>query len=1124
MSDSTTPARRLLLRHPPGLDIERREALAAALQAAAARQQELASQFACVYPVGGLEHDDAGFWILDAGDDAELENLIERAPLPADEVARLGVSLCAALLTVCYPDNAMPRPHGALRPVALRVADGRVRVSELGVAAALTGVLGPTGPREELDLLAAYLPREMWLNPDATGEQRDLFAVGVMLYELATGKHPYRVDRHDYNTCEQRILLGRAVPAEKANTALNATFAAVLDRACAPREEDRFPSLKALRDALLTFAGAEALALAERLPPEALRVSTKEGLPAQAAAATLAQRFCQAVVEQSGLLRGDAAEVHVAERAAQAPENESVAVQVTLRGVSASPVALDLKMASREDGLHLLDPATPRGALVEALAEALRRPQRDALAQLAATLADGALPGTEVTGEAGDATPTRLASFHAATGRGALRLETLLRWDVDVRAWREEEPGGLQAAAAAAIGELFGAALQRDVIDASPELSAERAALGIDIAISEEQSAFPEKLVLVATITFAAENASPQPLESQTITLPTDWALDFERMRRRTERALRKLRGDAGKTGGANAGMILGGAAVLVVVGVVAGMLLFRGGGGSGTPNTPPEPNEPNRIVRNGGDGNAPPEPNDTPDPNVLAAQREAKRVAGVRQEFDDAIAQTADLHAPNSDRTLLSTRDALSVRISDLAPLKPDLTDAQQKQLAALQQDFARIDALGRAAEAASASGAPADIAALAKQAGAALDFWNSADEAPRAALTTLAALMPGIAAEDADAFDRGARLRLAQQQVAALSDIRPLYDALLGPLDRLRANLKDARLVVLQQASASAASWVSQNGAPPNDWRDHLRAADTAADARKTLDTLNLLALPAEPSPDTSLDGLLEWADLDPGEQETIATLDAWTRIDASVPAPDGDAAAPPLAFALAIVPGVDSGKPVWMSRDEVSGSQFVAAGIERRAARSATDVKLPAGFVSSDDALNFCFALEQRLQAAGVSTAAVRLPTADEWARALFAGVPADAPNAILESDPGLRRYTLPGGDMSFDPAKANFSSGDRFAADSPLRPAWTDGYADMAPNDAFPPNRWGFANLLGNLQEWVESGLAQVSESRGGGYRTSIDAERLAQSPLLPDRPRGTALEDVGLRFVVTPTGG
>jgi serine/threonine protein kinase len=120
-------------------------------------------------------------------DGRSLTELIASAPLPAEEVARIGAALADALHNVHMQEVG----HLDLKPenVLLR-ASGEAVLLDFGFArhARLPDLLG-----EEQHFAAgsaAYVSPEQ-LQGDRSDLRSDLYALGVLLYELATGRQPF---------------------------------------------------------------------------------------------------------------------------------------------------------------------------------------------------------------------------------------------------------------------------------------------------------------------------------------------------------------------------------------------------------------------------------------------------------------------------------------------------------------------------------------------------------------------------------------------------------------------------------------------------------------------------------------------------------------------------------------------------------------------------------------------------------------------------------------------------------------------------------------------------------------------------------------------------------------------
>lgn len=135
-----------------------------------------------VYDAG--ETDEGAFIVMEY---VEGESLYERWPLPLDEVLRVSQQVCAALHHA--------HTHGIIhRDLKLEnillTAEGAAKLSDFGLARSLSSRL--TG-ETSLAGTVYYLAPEAALGQPLDG-RADLYALGVLLYELTTGKLPFTGD------------------------------------------------------------------------------------------------------------------------------------------------------------------------------------------------------------------------------------------------------------------------------------------------------------------------------------------------------------------------------------------------------------------------------------------------------------------------------------------------------------------------------------------------------------------------------------------------------------------------------------------------------------------------------------------------------------------------------------------------------------------------------------------------------------------------------------------------------------------------------------------------------------------------------------------------------------------
>ncbi|MCX7623223.1 MAG: serine/threonine protein kinase [Thermomicrobium sp.] len=137
--------------------------------------------------------------VYDAGQDGELRYIVlewvdggdlarlirERAPLPVDEVVRIGLDIVQGLAAI----HRAGIVHRDVKPAnVLLDRHGRAKLTDFGIARRSDDPT-LTGPAELLGT-AAYVAPERVRGEPATAAS-DLYAVGVVLYELLTGRLPY---------------------------------------------------------------------------------------------------------------------------------------------------------------------------------------------------------------------------------------------------------------------------------------------------------------------------------------------------------------------------------------------------------------------------------------------------------------------------------------------------------------------------------------------------------------------------------------------------------------------------------------------------------------------------------------------------------------------------------------------------------------------------------------------------------------------------------------------------------------------------------------------------------------------------------------------------------------------
>jgi predicted ATPase/serine/threonine protein kinase len=171
----------------------------------------------------------------------EGKSLLHRKPRDLDEVIALARQICAAL------DHAHAKGivHRDLKPENVIVtADGTAKLTDFGLARTVTSRLTVEGT-----ILGTvfYFAPEQAMGQDVDG-RADLYALGVMLYELTTGELPFKGD--DIVTVISQHLHAAVIPPSTHNGAIPPALDALIVQLLNKRPEDRPPSAAQVRQRL----------------------------------------------------------------------------------------------------------------------------------------------------------------------------------------------------------------------------------------------------------------------------------------------------------------------------------------------------------------------------------------------------------------------------------------------------------------------------------------------------------------------------------------------------------------------------------------------------------------------------------------------------------------------------------------------------------------------------------------------------------------------------------------------------------------------------------------------------------------------------------------------------------
>ncbi len=202
-----------------------------------------------IVPVFDWGEDDGSYFIVMEYVDGRPLSAVLRDPdpMPPNEIATIGAGVAAAL--------AFAHRHGVVhRDVkpgnVLITPDGGVKVTDFGIARAVN-------TEESLTQTGAVMGTAAYFSPEqAEGKgvdaRSDIYSLGVVLYEMATGRPPFTGDS-PVAVASKHVRDHPLLP-RQVNASVPPALEAVVMKAMAKNVDDRYRSAEELRADLLRFA------------------------------------------------------------------------------------------------------------------------------------------------------------------------------------------------------------------------------------------------------------------------------------------------------------------------------------------------------------------------------------------------------------------------------------------------------------------------------------------------------------------------------------------------------------------------------------------------------------------------------------------------------------------------------------------------------------------------------------------------------------------------------------------------------------------------------------------------------------------------------------------------------
>jgi serine/threonine-protein kinase len=203
-----------------------------------------------VYDVG--EHEGRPYFTMEFVEGGSLAETFSGTPQPARQSAVLVATLARAV-QVAHQGGIV---HRDLKPANILLAgDGTPKITDFGLARRLQGEVGLTQSGAVLGTPSYMAPEQAQGKPQAVGPGTDIYALGAILYELLTGRPPFRGETAAETV--QQVLFQEPVAPSRLNAKVPRDLETICLKCLRKETQRRYASGAALADDLQRYLRGE---------------------------------------------------------------------------------------------------------------------------------------------------------------------------------------------------------------------------------------------------------------------------------------------------------------------------------------------------------------------------------------------------------------------------------------------------------------------------------------------------------------------------------------------------------------------------------------------------------------------------------------------------------------------------------------------------------------------------------------------------------------------------------------------------------------------------------------------------------------------------------------------------